>query len=156
MSEFLINPARTCAVTGHRAVDKTLNIDNLKEIFNKIINTGYNTFLIGMAIGFDTICFRVLYELKQKYDIKLIACIPCENQDLKYNFKQKEIYRDMLEKADEKIYIRKEYSSTCMQKRNEFMVDNSSCLVAYLRRNFGGTYKTVEYAKKKNVVTIEI
>lgn len=155
MSEIFINRARAVAVTGHRVLN---NIDKnkLKLLFCSLIEKGYNTFLIGMALGFDKLCFETLVEIRKEEDIKLIACIPCEKQDLKFSASQKKDYAKMLNEADEKYYVNRDYTNTCMQKRNEFMVDNSSLLVAYLRRNYGGTYNTVKYAEKKNHIIINI
>jgi uncharacterized phage-like protein YoqJ len=62
----------------------------------------------------------------------------------------------MLSVADQKIVISEEYTAWCMQKRNQFMVDNSSVLISYLRENKGGTLNTVNYAKKKNIKIIEV
>lgn len=156
MSELFLNPAKTCAVTGHRVVEKNFNRKELKDVFIKLIDNGFDTFLIGMALGFDTLCFNLLYELKSEYEIKLVACIPCEKQDLKYNYIQKQEYEEMLKKTDEKVYICKEYNATCMKKRNEYMVNNSSVIIAYLRRNYGGTFYTVNYAEKNQKVIISV
>ena len=62
----------------------------------------------------------------------------------------------MLSVADEKVYINKEYTKECMQKRNEYMVNNCSVLVAYLKNNFGGTFNTVNFAKKMEVPIINV
>lgn len=155
MSEIFINKARACAVTGHRVI-KNIDTEKLKLLFYSLIEKGYDTFLIGMALGFDKLCFEILREIRKEKNIKLIACIPCQNQDLKFSLSQKNEYRKMLEEADENYYVGKEYTPSCMQKRNEFMVDNSSLLVAYLRQNKGGTFNTVKYAEKKNQIIINI
>lgn len=156
MKELFINRARCCAVTGHRVLQKNFDKDKLKLVFLKLIDAGYDTFLIGMALGFDTLCFNILEELRKEKKIKIIACVPCKNQDYKFNITQEKEYRRMLSQADDAVYIEEEYSSKCMQKRNEYMVDNSSCLIAYLKRNFGGTANTVKYAEKKGVYIINI
>ncbi len=156
MSEIFINKARTCAVTGHRILEKDINKKELKELFIKLIEKGFDTFLIGMALGFDTLCFNVLSEIKTKKKLKIIACIPCENQDYKYSLEQKIEYKKMLENADENIYVSKQYNKYCMQKRNRFMVDNASVLVAYYKREKTGTSYTVNYAIKNNVSVINI
>ena len=154
--EFLINPAKTCALTGHRVIGKDLNKIKIKNNLKELIKQGYDTFLCGMAIGFDLECFKILVKLKQKNDIKLIACIPCENQSERYNKQQKEEYDTLLEIADQKIYVSKEYTNNCMLKRNRYMVDRCSVVLAYLRRDFGGTASTVNYANKlqKKVIII--
>lgn len=156
MSEIFINKAKTCAVTGHRQVTNDLNVKNLTEIFEKLIDGGYQNFLIGMAVGFDTLCFKILENIRKKKDIKIIACIPCEKQDYNFSLEQKEQYRKMLLSADEKVLISKEYTPYCMQKRNRFMVDNASVLIAYLRKEKTGTSSTVNYAKRQDVSVIYV
>ena len=109
-----------------------------------------------MAIGFDTICFEILEKLRDKYKIKIIACIPCLTQNYKFNESQKEEYNRMLDSADEKIIISEKYNKYCMMKRNRFMVDNSSTVISYLREITGGTYNTVKYAMEsgKKIVSL--
>lgn len=49
------------------------------------------------------------------------------------------------------IYISKEYEKDCMLMRNKFMVDNSNFVIAmWDGRKRGGTYYTLNYAKKLN------
>lgn len=156
MSEVFINKARACSLTGHRIVNKDLDRKKLNDLFYQLIDKGFDTFLIGMALGFDTLCFNMLAKIREQKDIKLIACIPCEKQDYKFSIKQKQEYQQMLSIADEKIYVSKEYNAYCMQKRNRFMVDNSSVLVAYLRQEKTGTSYTVNYAIKKDVCIIKV
>ena len=156
MKEFMINKARSVAVTGHRTLCKDFDKERLKKTFTGLIKDGYNVFLVGMAVGFDTECFRMLYELKNKNDIKIIACIPCLNQSERFNSFQKAEYDKMLTQADEKIVLSEKYHSKCMQIRNEFMVDNASVLVSYLRKDYGGTKNTVKYAEKVNCKIIRL
>ncbi|MBO5714557.1 MAG: DUF1273 family protein [Clostridia bacterium] len=147
---------KTCAVTGHRSVNDDLNSLELREVFISLIKKGIDTFLIGMAVGFDTLCFRILEKLKEDFQIKLVACVPCINQDRNFTPLQKKVYRDMLKKADVTFYTSTDYTPYCMQKRNMFMVDNSSVLLAYLRDNKGGTFNTVKYAEKNQKQIIRI
>ena len=156
MSEILINPARTCAFTGHRIMEKGFNIEELKDKISKLIGIGYDTFLVGMALGFDTLAFQTLEEFRTKNNIRIIACIPCLNQSYKFTSAQKKEYDRMLKVADERIFVGQEYDKTCMRKRNEFMVNNSSCLIAYVRRDFGGSVSTIKYAVKKGVMVISV
>ena len=62
----------------------------------------------------------------------------------------------MLKKADVTFYTSTDYTPYCMQKRNMFMVDNCSVLLAYLRDNKGGTFNTVKYAEKNQKQIIRI
>ncbi len=155
MNEIFINKARAVAITGHRVLYENFNKQKLKEILIKIVDKGFNTFLVGMALGFDTVCFQTLEEIKKEKELKIIACIPCLKQDYKFTSAQKKEYDRMLSLADEKIVLSEEYYSGCMQKRNKFMVDNASGLLAYVKRDFGGTANTVKYARKQGVPVIE-
>lgn len=153
---MIIDRAKTCAFTGHRNLGRDFNKAELERVIKGLIRGGFTTFLIGMAVGFDTECFKMLETLRKTENIRIIACIPCEKQDYKFSEKQKEEYKKMLDSADEKIYVSKEYTKTCMFKRNMFMVDSASVLVAYLNSDRGGTFQTVNYAKRENVNIIMI
>ena len=148
IENVIINKDYTVCVSGHRDVERNFDKEKLKGIFIKLIEGGVDTFLVGMAVGFDTICFHILEELKSEFNIRIIACIPCITQSYKFNILQKKEYERMLSVSDEKVYVSKEYTPYCMFKRNKFMVDNSTVLVCYLRKSSGGTYNTYNYAKK--------
>ena len=156
MSEVIINSAKACCVSGHRKMLNDLDIEKLNQVFLQLINDGVDTFLVGMAIGFDALCFRVLENIRKTKDIKIIACIPCKNQDYKYTEAQKNEYIRMILSSDERVWTGEKYTPYCMHKRNRFMVDNSFCLVAYLRHDKSGTSTTVKYAKDlgKKVIII--
>ena len=86
MSELMLNPAKSVALTGHRKVDLSLDIENLKSVFLGLIDKGFENFFIGMAVGFDTIAFNVLEDIRKQKDIKLIACIPCPEQAKNFDY----------------------------------------------------------------------
>ena len=153
---MIIDKIKTCAFTGHRVLKADYNKAELVRVIKKLVDGGFNSFLVGMAVGFDTECFKILEEIRKEKPIKIIACIPCVSQDYKFSAVQKAEYRRMLNSADEKIYVSQEYTNTCMFKRNMFMVDSASMLVAYLNNDKGGTYQTVNYAKRKNVQIVLI
>ena len=139
----------TCCFTGHRILKKDFNEEKVEEIIKNLIEKGYKTFLVGMAIGFDTFCLKTLLKYRN-YNIDIIACIPCEEQYKYFNKNQKEEYLNLLTKVDKKVYISKNYTKTCMRERNFFMVDNSSVVVAYYYNHLGGTHLTVSYAERYN------
>ncbi len=153
MSNFDI--LTTCAFTGHRILKKDFNEDKLSSIIDTVIKNGYKTFLVGMAWGFDLKAFEILLT-KKNQNIDIIACVPCKNQEMYFNKIEKEKYINYLSKADKIVYVAEEYFDGCMQKRNRYLVDNSSLLIAYIYSNFGGTKNTVSYAEKKqkNIIYI--
>lgn len=152
IEQVYINKKYTCGITGHRRINQMLDKKKVEErLKNIILNYGVDTFLIGMAVGFDTFCFNVLDQMKREFNLRIIACVPCLDQDKNFNFFQKSEYQKLLKKADEIIVLSEEYTPYCMLKRNRFIVDNSSVLLAYLKEEKGGTKYTVDYAEKKGL-----
>ena len=144
----------TCCFSGHRILPNVFQAEEIKKAVYNAINDGFSVFLIGMAIGFDTLCFKELLKIRKEKSVKIIACVPCRDQSEYFNRFQKKEYDELLPLSDEIIYLSDSYSEGCMQRRNEFMVDNSSRLICYLRSNRGGTYSTVKYAAEKNIEII--
>ena len=152
----MIDKKKTCCFSGHRILPSNFDCEELKKLVYKSINDGFDTFLCGMALGFDSECFKVLQELKKDFTLKVIACIPCESQSKFFNKKQKAEYEKMINSADEVIYVSKEYFDGCMQKRNRHLVDGSSLCVCYLAKQDGGTAYTVQYAREKGLQVVNI
>lgn len=73
---------------------------------------------------------------------------------MKCNERDRDIYYDVLAKCDKETLLQKNYTSDCMQKRNEYMVDNSDYVIAVWNGKPNGTGNTVKYAKKKNKVVL--
>lgn len=141
---------KSCAFTGHRIIQKDFSKIKLKKEILKLIKTGINVFYCGMALGFDLIACETVLNLKKKYkDIKIIACIPCSNQDQYFSQEDKLRYANLLEKVDEKVILANAYYNGCMQKRNIYMCDRADVLLCYLRQEKGGTAQTVNYFKRK-------
>lgn len=114
---------------------------------------GYTTFISGMALGFDIICAEIVLELKKRYPlIKLIGAIPCRTQDKLWQHKDRQRYKNVLAKLDEVRCIYDDYvGSICMIERNQYMINNSSMVIALYNGTSGGTKNTLEYAEKQNI-----
>ena len=149
--EIINNPTFSCAFTGHRFLDESFSLKTLKKEIERLIkNENVNCFYCGMAMGFDLIAGETVVELKKKYPIKLIACVPFLEQDKYFSQKDKIRYVELLEKCDERLLISEKYYKDCLLKRNRYMVNKSDFLIAYLRKDNGGTAYTVNYFKQKN------
>ncbi|MGN0824127.1 MAG: SLOG family protein [Candidatus Coproplasma sp.] len=141
-----------CAFTGHRNVRGDLDVNALTALIKSLIEKGVTTFYNGMARGFDLISAQCVLNLKKDYPlIKLIACVPCPNQEKYYNEEDRETYYKVLERCDEVKLLSDKYHKGCMLIRNRYMVDNSSYLIAYERGDDGGTEYTLKYAKDKEI-----
>ena len=148
---------KVCAFTGHRSLAGTDFDEHLLErVVNYLVKNGYNRFLCGMAVGFDMKAAQAVLALKGLYNIELVACLPCANQSERFSEKNKRLYREILSRCDDIIIMEMEYRNGCMQQRDRYLVDNCDVLVSFLRKNSGGTYYTVNYARKENKKIIEL
>lgn len=148
---------KVCAFTGHRRL-AGLDFDEhlLERVVLNLVKNGVNRFLCGMAIGFDMKAAQAVLALKDKYDIELVACLPCADQSQRFSARDKQTYNKILERCDEVVVLESEYTAGCMFKRDRYLVDNSDTLVCFLRKKSGGTYYTVNYAKKSGKKLIEL
>ena len=81
-SEEKLNTVKTCVFTGHRELGDDFSVRRLKKEIKALILQGVDTFLNGMAMGFDLISAEAVLSFKKKFPfIRLIACIPCYHQD---------------------------------------------------------------------------
>ena len=163
---------RSCCFTGHRPSKLPFGYNEedprcvrlkeklKKEIIRQIEENGVTHFITGMALGIDMFAAEEVIELKKTYpDITLEAAIPCETQCSRWSEGLRERYFAILEHCDSKMVLFPHYTRFCMQKRDEYMVNNSQSVIAlYIEGTPGGTKYTVEYAKKKgkDVVFIDV
>ncbi|MGN1058870.1 MAG: SLOG family protein [Clostridia bacterium] len=145
----------TCCFTGHRDMDARTGKAVQKELEKnlcRLIGDGFTCFESGGARGFDLLAANTVIRLKKKHpQIRLSMILPCRDQDRFWNKKQRDEYRAVLAAADEVIYTADAYYKGCMMKRNRYLVDSATCVLAYLERDAGGTKYTVDYANKTGV-----
>lgn len=154
---------KTIGFTGHRPSSLPWGYDenmssckrfkaDLFIMLEKAINAGWTNFVSGLAIGFDTIAVETCFELKKKYpQIKIYGAIPHLGQEEKWSFPDKYKYHKILKKLDGYEVCSEKYEGAkTMYKRNQFIVDNCSVLIALWNGKPSGTSNTVNYAKKKN------
>lgn len=144
----------TCAFTGHRDLPADFDVQALEKNIEKLAENGVNEFLCGMAVGFDLLCAECVIKLKEKYGLKLVACIPCESQEKYYSYGDKLRYGKILSFCDEKKVLAPRYSSGCMLRRDRYMVGRADVVLCYLKKRTGGTYYTVNFAKASGVKII--
>lgn len=136
--------------TGHRKVIHAKVKEKLTEVVRALAENGYTSFITGGALGFDMLAARCVYDLKTEFPhIKLIIAVPCRNQSRYWTAAEQNAYDNMLSAADEIVLLSEEYYRGCMQKRNRYIVDNSTVCVYYKYKEFGGASYTVDYAEKK-------
>lgn len=140
---------KSCVFTGHRGLGADFSEEALILAVEGVIARGVTDFYNGMAVGFDLAAAEVVLKLKKKYpQIRLIACIPCYNQEKHYDDKDKKRYAKLVKKADERVQLADEYYTGCMLVRDKYMVERADIMITYCKRNTGGTAYTVRHFKK--------
>ena len=148
--EELKEKPKSCAFTGHRDMDDNFSVLKLKKIIKGLIEKGVDTFYCGVAMGFDMLAGEIVIKYKKKYpNIKLVVCIPCYNQEKYYSAEDKKRYVKLCEKADEKTVLFERYVKGCPLARNRYMADRADVLLAYCKKDTGGTAYTVNYFHQK-------
>lgn len=147
-------PKTSCFFTGHRnAPSNTFIISKTGSVITDLIKEGVTDFYAGGAVGWDTICARLVLSLKEKYpQIKLHLVLPCppEQQTLKWNDMQKKEYNMILRQADRIDIVSDNYGKDCMKKRNSRLVELGDICICYYNENDfrSGTGQTVRMAQK--------
>ena len=143
--------------TGHREIPsnkyefiKQTLIDMIKEL----ANSGYTDFYAGGASGFDMLASFCVLELKKEYDIRLHIILPYRRSVSTYSSYERYKQKELLERADSVECLFERYLSGCFHTRNRKLVDSSSVCVAFLEKNSGGTYYTVNYAKENGLKVV--
>ena len=150
----------TCCFTGHRKLPKSkveAIVRRLEYTIEGFVEKGVVNFISGGALGFDMIAASLVISKKvSEGNIRLILALPCRNQDEWWNSEQRELYYNLLEEADEIVYVSEEYCQDCMKKRNYYMVDHSAYCISALLHPYSGTDQTVRYAAKKGLHIINV
>lgn len=138
----------TVTFCGHRKIEHYLKVKNLLYLYTEnLIRDGADTFLIGSYGEFDLLAAETIHNLKTKYPhIKSINIIPYTNKKTNNGLFDEYKYA-IFENINPKYAI---------IKANEYMVDKSNIVIAYIKRNTGGAFKTYCYAmrKQKRVIWI--
>lgn len=167
----------TCCFTGHRP--KTfpwkknesdphciwLKTRILEEVENAVA-AGFRRFMAGGAQGVDMWCAEAVIKVKNKYpekNIKLVLAIPFLKYAGYFSEDEKRRLTKIIDESDERILTSAENDTSSAvakyYRRNEYMVDNSSRVIAVYEDGKsikGGTRYTIEYAKKQGCEIILI
>ena len=163
--KWIYDRSRTVCFSGHRQEklpDKG-DIDSLKmkgllsilyfEI-QQSIEEGYDTFIVGGSRGIDLMAAEFVYQfIHQGKNIRLVVAMPYP--EFGRNFKGRDLYMrgNALSEAECVVNVSEKYSDSCYRKRNQFMVDHSSRLIAVVSDWKSGTGQTIRYAERLGIDT---
>ena len=129
----------------------------LDAAVRQAVEDGFTTFITGMARGVDIWAGQAVLKLRaQNPAIKLVAASPYKGFEDRWSDAWKEQYFFLIQWADAVRYICPDYSKGAFQKRNEWMVDRSSRVIAFYNGESGGTRNTIRYAESKGVQVINL
>lgn len=161
MMKMQITKEQTLAFTGHRFYEYRLHdkiVARLTATILEAYENGVRCFVSGFAMGFDLIAAETVLTVKNIHtDICLVAVLPYREQSERYNQYSKRKYDDLLSKADQTIVLSENYYTRCFLDRDDFLVENSSMIVAYYDgRNRGGTFYTMNQAERHKVPVVNL
>ena len=148
--------SRRCCFIGHRP-EKLISAESgikkgLEGAILKAIHEGFTTFITGMARGVDIWAGQIVLRLRQDNpDLRLIAALPYPGCDRRWSASWRRQYAEVLEAADLVKCICSQYSKVSFQRRDAWMVDQSSRVLAVYDGVSGGTKNTIDYSIKCGV-----
>ena len=150
-----------CCFTGHRpekiGIPEGTVIALLDKAISEAIQSGYSTFISGMARGVEIWAAEIVLKYRDAgAPMKMICASPFEGFETSWKAEWQNRYNAIMKKADLKRFICEKYSKACFQIRNEWMVNHSSCVIAVYNGETGGTRNTIAYANKNKVEVLNV
>lgn len=146
---------KICCFAGHARLSEDekvkIKLKLEKEITNLIEKENVTTFYSGGKGAFDWLCAHTVDELRKDYPFIKSYWV------LAYMPKEKDEYTERISKIfDDTVYpdIENVPQRFAILKRNEWVVNNSNFLIVYVDHEWGGAYKTLEYAEKRRKIKI--
>lgn len=164
----MIDRQNTCCFTGHRSSklpwgsnERDPGCLRLKQdianVVRAVYESGIRHYICGMARGCDTYFAEAVIALRyDEPEITLEAAVPCEFQDKNWSKEDSARYDRILACCDKVTMVSTAYDRGCMMRRNMYMVQQSSVIIAVYGGGSGGTFNTLRYAYQEGLEIIEI
>ena len=137
-----------CTFIGHKDFPTNLYEKLYIEIENLILVKDVSVFYIGTNGAFDNSVYRVLCDLREKYQIEVRVMLAYLNQKSSTKYLASEtIFPSVLEKTPFRYAI---------SKRNMCMIEQSQYMICYLNHTFSNSYTFVKYAVSRKLQIINI
>ena len=158
----------TCCFTGHRPGklpwgedewdDRCVALkDRLTREVERAYDQGMRHFLCGMAQGADLyFCEAVLAFRRVHPEVRIEAAIPCPGQASRWPAPQRERWTRLVAQCDLETLVQPDYTPSCMARRNRYMVERSSMIIAVYDGMPGGTRQTLAYALREGLRLVQI
>ena len=167
---FPVDPQRTVCFSGYRigkmpGAAEGCDPDEVQRvvqarctwIVERLCERGYDTFVSGMATGFDLWAAEAVLSVRRnRPDIRLLAIVPYREQAKYYDPDSLRSYTEILSQADYVHCLNERYTRNCCLERNVAMLDHSTVLVCYYDGRPGGTRYTVSRALDRGMTVIDL
>ena len=159
---------QTCCFSGHRAAKLPWGYNEsdgcctalkrrIRDVLDSLYDSGARHFICGMALGCDMYFAEAVLALRaERGGVTLEAAVPCLDQDRFWPERAQARYRRLLSMCDTRTVLEHSYSPGCMERRNRYMVDRSSVLVAVYNGGSGGTLNTIRYARSRGLTVLQL
>ena len=141
---------KTCTFLGNSDIRETdaLNSKIRQAITDLITNKGVNTFYVGIKGQFETLCHRIVSDIKQTYpDIQVILIIAYVKDLEKCRYPFDDFYFPVLCEFG--------YKGWSIAKRNEWLINETDYIISYNRYQ-GRAYNYCQKARRKKKEVMEI
>lgn len=140
---------------GSMPIDRNLSSKIQETIFSSISSASSVTFYCGGYGDFDLHCASICRALKERIPSCELVFVtpyitPAQQKKLKHLTETK-LYDTIIYPPIEGTPFR-----FAIAKRNEWMISNADLIIAYVSRAYGGAYKTLSYAKRKQKTIINL
>lgn len=134
---------------GHREVDDFFFVeDQVDSVVRDLIMTKeYVEFYVGRNGEFDTLAASVIKRVKKEvgeYNSSLILVIPYPIADM-------EAYENYYDEVEYPRELHKVHYKSAITKRNEWLVENTDMLIAYVTRDYGGAAHCLKKAIERGI-----
>ena len=141
-----------CTFFGHRDCPSSIKEKLHEEIERLICHHGVDTFYIGTQGSFDRMAYAALVDLRKQYQHMKIYRVLAYMPKLSDIAQDRSVLDDtILPEGIEKVHPR-----YAIPHRNNWMIDHSDYVIAYVTHTFGGAYQAVERAKKKGKIIFAV
>lgn len=156
MSDEMEMRRHRCCFAGHRPEKLTEDEAAIKTWLScqidDAIHDGFETFLTGMAMGIDIWAGMTVLEKKAVVPgLHLIAVTPYPGFPAKWKENWKEAYDRLWHGADHRVIISPSFTPDAFERRNRFLVDHASRLIAFYNGEEGGTHRLITYARESGL-----
>lgn len=126
---------------GHRDVfDPEAVGARLNETVEELIREGADCFYLSGYGQFDALAAAAVRKQKERYlEIRSVLVLPYLDRSFAASDYDETVYPP-LENVPKRYAI---------SRRNEYMIDRSDVVIAFVTHNFGGAYNSLYYAQRK-------